>query len=37
MGNQVSSPERDVYELMKGLPNKHEESISGHDLKAMLK
>ena len=37
MGNQASSPERDVYELMKGLPNKHEKSISGHDLKAMLK
>ena len=37
MANQASSPERDVYELMKSLPNKHEKSISGHDLKAMLK
>ncbi|KAM9590718.1 endogenous retrovirus group K member 5 Gag polyprotein-like [Morphnus guianensis] len=37
MGNQVSSPERDVYELMKALLQKHGKNISGHDLKAMLK
>uniref|UniRef100_A0A8C0EKD6 Retroviral nucleocapsid Gag protein p24 C-terminal domain-containing protein n=1 Tax=Bubo bubo TaxID=30461 RepID=A0A8C0EKD6_BUBBB len=37
MGNQASSPERDVYELMKALLQKHGKVISGHDLKAMLK
>ncbi|OPJ67235.1 hypothetical protein AV530_013943 [Patagioenas fasciata monilis] len=37
MGNQASSPERDVYELLKALLPKHGKNVSGHDLKAMLK
>ena len=37
MGNQVSSPERDVYDLMKGLLKKHGKNISCYDLKPMLK
>lgn len=37
MGSQVSSPERDVYELMKALLKKHEKNLSGQDLKVMLK
>lgn len=37
MGNQASSPERDVYELMKALLKKHQKTLTGHDLKMMLK
>jgi len=37
MGSQTSSPERDVYELMKALLQKHGKNISGHDLKLILK
>ncbi|XP_064914236.1 endogenous retrovirus group K member 8 Gag polyprotein-like isoform X3 [Columba livia] len=38
MGNQTSSPERDVYELMKALLNKHGgKTLSGQDLKLILK
>lgn len=37
MGNQASSPERDVYELMKALLKKHGKTVSGHDLKIILK
>ena len=37
MGSQTSSPERDVYELMKALLKRHGKNISGHDLKLMLK
>lgn len=41
MGNQASSAERDVYELMKALVKKHDKgtkgTLSGHDLKLLLK
>lgn len=37
MGNQASSPERDVYELMKALLKKYGKHVSGHDLKTVLK
>ncbi|XP_069737454.1 uncharacterized protein [Phaenicophaeus curvirostris] len=37
MGNQVCSPERDVYELRKALLQKHGKNISVRDLKVILK
>lgn len=38
MGNHESSPERDVYELMKALLKKHGKgTLPGHDLKLILK